>query len=132
MTVEAVLGYLRVREDPEARAGMARVGIDTSRALGGTSVPALRSMARRIGKDHALALELWGTGIHEARLLATMVDDPRAVTEAQMEAWVAASTRGTSQTSAAATSSIAPRTHTGRPSTGALGGRSSSRERGSR
>lgn len=88
MTVEAVLGYLRAREDPEARTGMARVGIDTSRALGGTSVPALRSMARRIGKDHALALELWATGIHEARLLATMVDDPRAVTGAQMEAWV--------------------------------------------
>lgn len=67
---------------------MARVGINTSRALGGTSVPALRSMAKRVGKDHVLALELWATGIHEARLLATMVDDPRAVTEAQMEAWV--------------------------------------------
>lgn len=66
---------------------MARVGIDTSTALGGTSIPALRAMAKRIGRNHRLAGELWATGIHEARLLATMVDDPQAVTDAQMEAW---------------------------------------------
>lgn len=66
---------------------MARVGIDTSTALGGTSIPALRAMAKRIGRNHRLAGELWATGIHEARLLATMVDDPQTVTDAQMEAW---------------------------------------------
>ncbi|MBI0583815.1 MAG: DNA alkylation repair protein [Methanomassiliicoccus sp.] len=78
---------LRSREDPAARAGMARYGIGTGTALGGTSIPVLRAMAKRAGKDHALAGALWATGVHEARLLATMVDDPKQVTEAQMEAW---------------------------------------------
>jgi 3-methyladenine DNA glycosylase AlkD len=66
---------------------MARFGIDTRTALGGTSVPQLRSMARRVGKDHELAAALWATNVLEARLLATMVDGPMQVTEEQMEAW---------------------------------------------
>jgi 3-methyladenine DNA glycosylase AlkD len=54
----------------------------------GISVPALRKLAKEIGQDHQLAQELWGSGIHEARILATMIDPPGQVTEAQMEAWV--------------------------------------------
>jgi 3-methyladenine DNA glycosylase AlkD len=50
-------------------------------------MPHLRSMARRIGRDHAVAGDLWASGIHEARLLATMVDDPAHVTKRQMETW---------------------------------------------
>ena len=49
----------------------------------------LRTLAREIGRDHTLAGELWDTGIHEARILASIVDDPKAVTEEQMEKWVA-------------------------------------------
>ena len=45
-------------------------------------------MAKRTGYNHALAEELWATGIHDARMLATMVDDPADVTPAQMERWV--------------------------------------------
>src|SRR5215472_832653 len=71
------------------REGMARFGIRTQRVLG-ISMPRLRHLSRRIGKhDHALAQELWETGLHEARILATLVDDPQAVTEEQMEQWVA-------------------------------------------
>ncbi len=71
------------------REGIARFGIQTQWALG-VSMPSLRHLARRIGKqDHALAHELWETGLHEARILATIVDDPRAVTAEQMERWVA-------------------------------------------
>ena len=55
--------------------------------LGGSSVPHLRAMARRIGRDHGIAQELWDSGVHEARLLATMVDDPASVTKRQMESW---------------------------------------------
>lgn len=66
---------------------MARFGIDTSNALA-ISIPVLRKMARELKPDHGLALALWKTGIHEARILATMVDDPAAVTEKQMEKWV--------------------------------------------
>lgn len=67
--------------------GMGRFGIDTRNALGVT-VTELRGLARRIGRDHDLAAALWQSEIHEARLLATMVDEPSSVTEAQMERWV--------------------------------------------
>jgi 3-methyladenine DNA glycosylase AlkD len=67
---------------------MARFGIGTENTLGGIRVPALRRLAREIGRNHRLAEELWKSGIHEARHLAAMVDEPARVTEAQMERWV--------------------------------------------
>ena len=73
----------------EGRAGMARYGITTADAFG-VSISALRPMAGKLGHDHDLALALWATGNHEARLLASMVDDPAQVTEEQMDAWAAA------------------------------------------
>jgi len=87
MRSKSVIDELTARADPASREGMARYGIRPANALGGTSVPALRSMAKRLGRDHELAAELWASGIHEARLLATMVDDPALVTDEQMEAW---------------------------------------------
>jgi 3-methyladenine DNA glycosylase AlkD len=68
--------------------GMARFGIDTTRAVGVT-VTELRRFARDLGPDHELAAALWASGVHEARLLASLVDEPATVSEAQMEAWVA-------------------------------------------
>ena len=67
---------------------MARFGIDTTRAVGVT-VTELRRFARDLGHDHELAEALWASGVHEARLLASLVDEPAMVSEAQMEAWVA-------------------------------------------
>ena len=67
---------------------MARFGIDTTRAVGVT-VTELRRFARDLGRDHELAAALWASGVHEARLLASLVDEPAMVSEAQMEAWVA-------------------------------------------
>ena len=67
---------------------MARFGIDTGRAVGVT-VTELRRFARDLGHDHELAAALWESGVHEARLLASLVDEPAMVSEAQMEAWVA-------------------------------------------
>lgn len=66
---------------------MARFGINPQNTLG-ISIPALRALAKDIGKNHALALQLWRTGIHEARILAGFIDDPKLVTRAQMNAWV--------------------------------------------
>lgn len=74
--------------NPANLAGMARFGIDTEHALG-ISVTELRAYARTLGRDHDLAVALWRSGIHEARMLATLVDVPALVTEAQMEDWVA-------------------------------------------
>lgn len=85
----AVLAELRGMARPETLPGMARFGIATGAALGGIPVPALRALARRLGRDHGLAEALWASGVHEARLLACMVDDPAAVTEEQAERWAA-------------------------------------------
>jgi 3-methyladenine DNA glycosylase AlkD len=81
-----VVAELRGLADPSRRPGMARVGINVDRALG-VSIPDLRRIARRFGPDHGLALDLWRSTIHEARILASMVDDPALVTRAQMEEW---------------------------------------------
>jgi 3-methyladenine DNA glycosylase AlkD len=84
---DTILADLRSRANADGRAGMARFGIRGERVLGGTSLPQLRRMAKAAGTDHRLALALWRSGVHEARLLAAMVDDPARVTERQMEAW---------------------------------------------
>jgi 3-methyladenine DNA glycosylase AlkD len=68
--------------------GMARFGIRTDGAVGLT-VTELRRLARGLRPDHELAAALWASGIHEARILASLVDDPALVSEAQMNAWVA-------------------------------------------
>jgi 3-methyladenine DNA glycosylase AlkD len=68
---------------------MARYGIVAPRVFG-VSMGTMQSLAKRIGKDHALALALWETGWYEARILATMVDDPERVTRRQMDQWTAA------------------------------------------
>jgi 3-methyladenine DNA glycosylase AlkD len=82
-----ILRSMRALADPSRLDGMARFGIDTRAALGVT-VTELRRLARGLGRDHALAAELWASGVHEARILASIVDDPAAVTERQMESWV--------------------------------------------
>jgi len=73
-------------ENPRNVAGMARYGINPKNTLG-VSIPVLRKMAREIGKDHDLAAELWVSGIHETRILATLIDIPVEVTESQMDGW---------------------------------------------
>ena len=73
--------------DPSRLSGMARYGIATERAFGIT-VTQLRGYARTLGRDQELAAELWDSGVHEARLLATMVAEPALVTEVQVDAWI--------------------------------------------
>ncbi len=67
--------------------GMARLGI-RARIVYGVAKPKMDALARRIGKDHQLALTLWRTGVHDARILAGMIDLPARVSAAQMETWV--------------------------------------------
>ncbi len=84
--VADILAELRSLGSESDRAGMARYGIKVENAFG-VSVYELRKIAKRLGTDHVLALTLWETGNHEARLLACFVDDPEAVTPEQLEAW---------------------------------------------
>ena len=86
-TVPEILSELRALGSERNRAGMARYGINVERAFG-VSVHQLRRMAARLGPSHALALALWKTGHHEARLLACFVDVPARVTDRQLEHWV--------------------------------------------
>jgi 3-methyladenine DNA glycosylase AlkD len=86
MELEGILSTLRSHANPDNVAGMARFGINPHNTLG-ISIPVLRALAKEIGRDHALAQELWASDIHEARLLACFVDDHKQVTERQMERW---------------------------------------------
>jgi len=86
-SVEEVLDKLRSKAKPEQLEGMARYGMTVAKRLG-VSVPDMRKLAKEIGRDHKLALDLWRTGIAEARIVAGMVGDPARLTEEQMEEWV--------------------------------------------
>ena len=86
--VLAILAELEAMGSPDDRAGMARYGIVVDDAFG-VSVYELRKVAKRLGRDHELALALWETGVHEARLLAAFTDEPGLVDADQMERWAA-------------------------------------------
>ena len=87
MNCAEILQLLASRPDPGAVEGMARFGIVAKKVYGGWSTPELKKLACQIGPDHALAQELWASGVYEARALATMVDEPEKVTGRQMNQW---------------------------------------------
>jgi len=82
-----LIAHLKSLANPEDVDGMERFGIKGEDALG-IRIPVLRKLAKSHRNDHQLASALWASGIHEARILASMVDDPKQVTEAQMRSWV--------------------------------------------
>ncbi|MFW5746014.1 MAG: DNA alkylation repair protein [Nanoarchaeota archaeon] len=82
-----IMTALKSKGDQEYLEEMQRVGIETENAYG-VRIPVLREIAADVGNDHEVAGQLWQSGIHEARILATMIDDPLEVTETQMEEWV--------------------------------------------
>jgi 3-methyladenine DNA glycosylase AlkD len=91
-----LVGWLRSVGEPDNVAGMARYGINPEGTLG-VPMPLLRGAAGRLrplrrsdpGLMHATASHLWTSGIHEARILAGLIDIPALVTQAQADAWVA-------------------------------------------
>ena len=87
MRLNEVIAELKSMGNPKAAAGMARYGIKADRALG-ISIPKLEGLAKKIGKSHKLAEDLWSSVIHEARILACMIDDPQQITADQLESWV--------------------------------------------
>ncbi|MDO8524715.1 MAG: DNA alkylation repair protein [bacterium] len=86
MDCQEVVKKLKQKASAKNIEGMARFGISSKNTLG-VSMPVLRLMAKEIGKDHKLALELWQTEIHEARILAGLIDVPELVTKKQMDIW---------------------------------------------
>ncbi len=85
-SLNEILATLDSLADPAVKASQGRFGIQVDRSLG-ISLYTLRDLAKGI-KDHNLALGLWETGIHEARLLAAMVEEVDKVTREQCEQWV--------------------------------------------
>jgi 3-methyladenine DNA glycosylase AlkD len=86
-TVKDIVAKLKSKANPNNLEGMARYGISTTNRLG-NSIPFLRKLAKEIGKNHKLALELWEEGIDETRILASMIGEENKLTEDQSEKWV--------------------------------------------
>jgi 3-methyladenine DNA glycosylase AlkD len=86
MNINSLLKKLQSLSNPVNVEGMKRFGISSDKTFG-ISIPELRRLAKEAGKNHKLALELWKTGYHEARILAAMVDNPDEVTQSQMDRW---------------------------------------------
>lgn len=91
MTVEEIIKKLELLGNPSNIEGMKRFAIFTKKAFG-VSAPVLKQLAKDVKKQaenrHSLALELWKTGIHEARIIAYLIDNPKEVAEKQMDDWV--------------------------------------------
>jgi 3-methyladenine DNA glycosylase AlkD len=85
MAVGDILSELRRMGEPRRVAALKRSGV-ASPAFG-VGLPALRSLAKRIGHDHYLAMPLWQTAVREPRILASLIDEPERVTEDQMDHW---------------------------------------------
>ena len=88
MEVKEVLENLESLKNEKFREGMVRFGIRPKTKILGTSIPVLRKIARDIGRNHQLALKLFKSNIHEARLLASMIAEPSKLTEKQFDQWV--------------------------------------------
>jgi len=86
MNYEEIITRLHQLANPENVKGMARYGITSNNNLG-ISIYQLRPLAKAIGINHTLALLLWDSKIHDARLLACFIDDPDKVTAEQMDRW---------------------------------------------
>jgi 3-methyladenine DNA glycosylase AlkD len=84
--VGTVMQLLERAATKKTRDGMARFGISSHHAYG-VAMKDIQAIARRVGRDHALALELWDTEVYEARMLTAFVDEPERVTATQMDRW---------------------------------------------
>ncbi|GHO50772.1 DNA alkylation repair protein [Ktedonospora formicarum] len=86
MRADRIIATLKQQADAQAVQKMAKFGVQPALALG-ISIPTLRKLAKEHGKDQTLALALWDSGIHEARILASMVAEPHRVSPQLMDRW---------------------------------------------
>lgn len=86
LNLDSVMLELASKGSKRNLAGMQRFGITTHNGLG-VSIPNIRSLAKKIGPNHSLALKLWGTKVHEARILAPMIEEPASFSSSQADLW---------------------------------------------
>lgn len=84
--VASALAWLKKHSSSAVRDGMLRYAIPNDDALG-VRMGDIQKLGRQLGRDHALALALWKTGVYEARMLCAYVDEPEKISAAQMDAW---------------------------------------------
>lgn len=87
MNLEEIISDLKSKESFRNKEGMSRYGINTKNAFG-VSVKYLRELGKKIGKNHNLAFDLWESGFHEARILATIIDEPEKTSKTQVKKWI--------------------------------------------
>jgi 3-methyladenine DNA glycosylase AlkD len=78
--------WLKSHSSKSTRDGMARYAIPSDNAIG-VAMKDIKALGKELGRDHELALALWDTGVYEARMVCSFVDDPAQVTAAQMDRW---------------------------------------------
>jgi 3-methyladenine DNA glycosylase AlkD len=84
----SILTALYSQSNPKNVEGMARYGIKSTDNVLGVPAKPLFALAKHIGRNHELALELWQTGVYEARLIAAFIADPKEMKKSTMNAWV--------------------------------------------
>lgn len=88
LRVEEVVSLLRSNRNEKNIQGMKKYGIVSKAEILGVPKPILRRIAKQIGVNHELALELWRTNVHEARILASLIADPSKIDEKTLDEWV--------------------------------------------
>jgi 3-methyladenine DNA glycosylase AlkD len=85
-TLTEVMDELQAAGSEQTRKVYRKHGIRNE--MFGVSYATLKALTKKIKRDHALALQLWATGNHDARVLATMIADPKQADEAMLDSWV--------------------------------------------
>jgi 3-methyladenine DNA glycosylase AlkD len=83
----AILTELYSKANPKNVEEMKRFGIKSTNKVLGVSAKPLFAIAKQIGTNQEQALELWKTGIYDARLLSTLIADPKKIKKSTMNAW---------------------------------------------
>jgi len=86
-TAKQIISQLKEKANTKSVEGMAKFGMTSTNRLG-ISVPDMRKLAKQIGKNHDVAMELWDSQISEAQIVAALIAEPEKLTEKQMEHWV--------------------------------------------
>ncbi|EKQ54598.1 MAG: putative DNA alkylation repair enzyme [Methanobacterium sp. Maddingley MBC34] len=86
MNYDEIIQELESLSNPDDVEGMARFGINPQKTYA-VRIPELRKIAKKAGKNHQLAAQLWEAGYRETRILACMIEDPKKVTSQQLDLW---------------------------------------------
>jgi 3-methyladenine DNA glycosylase AlkD len=84
--VQSALNWLKSHSTKATRDGMARYAIPSDKAFG-VAMKDMKALGKKLGRNHELAAALWDTGVYEARMVCSFVDDPAQITPAQMDRW---------------------------------------------